>query len=52
LTQKAYEIWWYEQGCGKPRWNAQIISIDTIHAQVEEKGKLDKEGLLEASQPL
>jgi hypothetical protein len=27
-----------------------MISIDAIHAQVE--GKLDKEGLLEASQPL
>ncbi len=35
-TWIAYGIWWYEQGCGKPRWKTSMISNDAIHVQAEE----------------
>ncbi len=38
-TQRTYGIWWYERGCGKPKWKASMISNDVIHVQVEEGGK-------------
>ncbi len=36
LTQSAYGMWWYEQGCGKLRWKTLMKSNDAIHVQVNE----------------
>ncbi len=49
-TQITYGIWWYEWGCGKPRWKTLMISNDAIHVQAEERrkdGKVESIGTLE-----
>jgi len=48
-TQRGYEIQWYEWRYGEPRWKASMISINAIHAQVEEGGISI---ILKAPQPL
>jgi len=42
LTQKAYKIWWYEQGWNKPKWRASMMSMDIIHVHAKEGGEQDK----------
>jgi hypothetical protein len=40
LTQRRYGIWWYEHGCGEPRWKTSMIFVNVIHTQEEEKGEI------------
>jgi hypothetical protein len=47
LIQRGYGLWWYEHGCGEPRWKTSMIFVDAIHAQEEEKG--ENSVMLEAS---
>jgi hypothetical protein len=35
LTWKAYKIWCYERGYGRPKWKVSMIYINAIDAQAE-----------------
>ncbi len=43
-TQKAYGIWWYEQGQSKPKSKTSMMSMDAIHVHVEERREHGKVG--------